>query len=263
MTRIFTISRIACLEILRRKDIYVLLILLGTLLAVLVSLNIFGLGGMIRYVIDIGLIMAWLFGWILAVNISTKGIPQEEARGTIFPLLAKPITRLEFVIGKWLGAWVVTSTATLLFYMLILTIVTLKGGGVDLAVFAQGYVLHCGALAIVIAIGTLFSTRMNHDAAASMTFVLTAAAFLVVPKAPAFLAKTTGVHSIIMEIIYHLMPHFEILDMRQRMVHFDHGPIGIGYFCTAILYSILMTAVFLILAWTAYRKKHFSRGQIL
>ena len=44
MTRILAITRTVWLEMIRRKDLYVLLILLVTLLFILMSLNIFGDG---------------------------------------------------------------------------------------------------------------------------------------------------------------------------------------------------------------------------
>ena len=71
MTRIGCIIRAVWLELLRKKDIYVLLILLGALLVTLVSLNIFGLGGLVTYVKDVGFFMAWLFAWIVIAVIAT------------------------------------------------------------------------------------------------------------------------------------------------------------------------------------------------
>jgi hypothetical protein len=40
-----------------------------------------------------------------------------------YPLLAKPITRAELILGKWLGTWTAPVVATLLFYALIFSIV--------------------------------------------------------------------------------------------------------------------------------------------
>ena len=166
MTRILSIARTVWLEMLRKKDAYVLLILLGALLVILVSLNVFGLGGVVRYVADTGFLMAWLFGWILAVNISSRQLPQEETGGTIFPLLAKPITRIELIMGKWLGATGTVCLAVLAFYCLVAAVVTGRGGALDPLVLIQGYALHAVALAVMSAIALTFSTRMNHDAAA-------------------------------------------------------------------------------------------------
>ncbi len=112
MTRVWILARIVWLEMLRKKDIYVLFILLAALLVAMISLDVYGLGQVSGYVKEIGLLGAWILGWILAINTSVRQLPQEENRGTVFPLLAKPVSRFELVLGKWLGAWVVVCAAT-------------------------------------------------------------------------------------------------------------------------------------------------------
>lgn len=259
MTRILTIACVLWLEMIRRKDIYVLLILLGAILGCLVSLDVFGLGGVVSYVMDIGLLMAWVFGWILAINIGSREIPQEEARGTIFHLLAKPVARFEFVFGKWLGAWSIVCASVFLFYALIIAVVLGKHGTFNLAVLSQAYILHCAALAVLTAVALAFSTRMNHDAAASISFVLTAASFLVVPRIPEFMANEMGLRADLLMFLYNLLPHFEIFDMRMRVAH-GYGPISWQVFTMVFAYGMALTAFFVLAGWVAYRNKRFSRG---
>jgi ABC-type transport system involved in multi-copper enzyme maturation permease subunit len=262
MRKTCTIAFTLWLEVLRRKDLYVLIILLGALLVALVSLNIFGLGGTVRYVQDLGLLMAWLFGWILAVNVSSRQLPQEETRGTIFPLLAKPVNRMELVLGKWLGSWTIVVVATMMFYGLLVLVVLAKGGRFDTITLIEGFLLHCAALSVITAIGIAFSTRMNHDAAASISYVLTGASFLVVPRVPEFLAQERGITAFVLTLVYNALPHFEVLDMRKRIVH-DGGPAAWNVFLIAMAYAAVLTAFFLLAAWLAYRRKRFSRAELL
>jgi ABC-type transport system involved in multi-copper enzyme maturation permease subunit len=261
MNRIVTIAHVVWLEVLRRKDAYVLMILLASLLVTLVSLNVFGLGGVVGYVKDIGLLMAWLFAWILAIGISCRQLPQEEARGTVFALLAKPVTRLELVLGKWLGAWSVVAAANAAFYLLLAAIVAARGGRFDPLGLAQGYALHTAALAVVTALGLAFATRLNSDAAATLAGLVTGAAFLVVPHVPVFVAQQTGVRAGALLVLYNLLPHFELFDLRTRMVH-NLGPVPLRVFGTVLLYGVALTALALLAAWLAYRNKRFSRGTL-
>jgi len=245
----------------RRKDIYVLFILLGALLVILVSLNVFGLSGAVGYVKDIGLLITWVFAWVLAVNISSRELPQEESRGTIFQLLAKPITRFELILGKWLGAWSIVATAALLFYVLVAGVTIARGGSFNVETLCQGFILHCVALAVLSAIGIAFSTRMNHDAAATVAFVLTGASFLVVPRIPEFMAREVGLRADLLMFLYNLLPHFEVFDMRMRIVH-GYDPVNWGIFGAVVCYGVLLTALFVFLAWLGYRDKRFSRGSL-
>ena len=259
MTPILTIAQTVWRGILRRKDLYVLLILLIAVLVVLVSLDMFGISGVVRYVQDAGLFFTWLFGWILAVNLSSRELPEEERSRTIFPLLAKPITRLELVVGKWLGTWSVISVATLVFYVMVLGIVAGKGGHLSIPMLLQAWLLHCGVLAMICALGTALSTRMHHDAAATLSYIFTAAIFLVVPRVPEFLTSARGFAGGAMMFIYNALPHFEILDLRQRLVH-DLGSLDWGTFAILACYAALWTALILLVGWMAYRNKRFNRG---
>lgn len=259
--KILAIALTTWREVVRRKDAYVLLILMGALLVTLVSLDVFGLGGVVRYVADVGLLMAWLFSWVLAVTVSSRQLPREETRGTVFPLLAKPVSRIELILGKWLGSWSIVTLATLGFYALVVVIVAAKGGRLSAAALLQGFVLHACALAVIAAIGLVFSARMNNDAAASMTFVLTAASFAVVPRVPEFMTHESGFAAGMLMFLYNLMPHFEVFDLRKRIVH-DYGPASWRTFLLVVLYALLVTAAFVALAWVAYRRKRFTRSAL-
>lgn len=259
MTRACAIARCVWLELLRRKDVYVLLILLGAMLVTLVSLDIFGLGGMVRYVMDVGLLLSWFFGWVLAIHVTARELPQEETSGTIYPLLARPILRCELLLGKWLGAWSIVSVATLLFYALVAVVVRGMGGNMQLAAVAQGFILHCVVLGILAAVALAFSTRMNHDAAATLSFVTTGAIFLIVPRIPVLLTQQGGFAGGVLLAIYNLAPHFELFDMRKRIVH-AYGPADWKICVLVILYGLLWTALILFIAWMAYRRKRFARG---
>lgn len=261
MTRILTIARIVWLDVIRRKDFYVLLILLGILLILLVSMNVFGLGGVTAYAADIGLLTAWLFSCVLAIMIGCRLLPQEESRGTVFALLAKPLTRIELLLGKWLGAWSVVTTATFLFYVLVFGVTMLKGWRLPLDVALQALILHSIVLSIIVTAALMFSARLNSDAAATMTGTLTATSFLLVPRIPAFVAQADNLRGGAMLFLYNLLPHFEIFDLRMRVLH-HYGPVNAVTFIMVSAYGLMVTAILLLLAWAAYRNKRFTRGSL-
>jgi Cu-processing system permease protein len=259
MDAIAAVAGLVWLETIRRKDIYVLLILSGALLAVLLSVGSFGLEGVTRYVKDVGFLMAWLFGWILAVTVTARQLPNEERSGTVYPLLAKPITRLQLVLGKWLGAWSVVSAGALFFMLVVTGVALLRGGSVHPGALAQAVLLHAAALAVLCALALLLSTRLNADAAVTLTFVCSAAAQWLVPRIPALSETAPPLSSILLQAVYHLLPHLEVLDMRLRLVH-DYGPLDAWAFLLAAGYAAALTTLLLAAAWAAYRRRRFLRG---
>jgi ABC-type transport system involved in multi-copper enzyme maturation permease subunit len=262
MSRVWVLAGIVWLEMIRRRDLYVLLMLLAVLLTTLLSFDVFGLAGVTGYVKDLGLLAVWILGWIMAVNTSVRQLPCEERQGTLFPLLAKPVSRLALILGKWLGAWTVACFALACFYLTLCLGIRLKGGGFDPATLLQAVLLHGAALAMVCAIGLALSTRLNQDAATVMTYLGTGAAFVLLPRIPAMLVGTQGLNSWILHGAYYLLPHLELCDLRRRLVH-DWGHAGWRVTGEILLYTLLMTAVFLTLAWLGFRRRQFSRGAVL
>jgi ABC-type transport system involved in multi-copper enzyme maturation permease subunit len=262
MNRMLALAGVVWLEMVRRKDVYVLFILIAALLVGTLGLDVFGLGGVVGYIKDAGLFAAWVLGWVLAVNTSVRQLPQEESRGTVFVLLAKPVSRLEVVIGKWLGAWLVVWVAVVCFYLAVWGVTLIKGGGFELESMAQGLLLHGVAIGMVIAIGIAFTTRMNGDAAAALTYTVTGAAFLILPRVPAMLVGDKGVSGTLLSVLYYLLPHFELFDMRRRVVH-GWGAAPWAVVGGVVLYGMFWIAAMLILAWIGYRQRRFSRGNLL
>lgn len=262
MKRIWALAWLAWLEMARRKDIYVLFLIVAVFLAGVVGLDVFGLGGMSGYVKDAGLMAAWILGWILAVGTAVRQLTQEEVRGTVFVLLSKPVSRLEVVIGKWLGAWLMVTAAVGCFYLTVWLAAALKGGHMDLVCLGQAFLLHAVAIGLVVAIGVAFSTRLAADAAATLTYTVTGAAFLLLPRVPSLLVEAQGISGVLMQILYYLLPHLELFDLRRRMVH-GWGPAGWEVVALVAAYGVLWMAAVLCLAWAGYRHRKFSRGNLL
>lgn len=259
--KIFTVARTLWLELLRKKDLYVLLILLASLLVALVSLDILGLGGAVGYVKDVGLLLAWVFGWGLTVTIASRALPQEETRGTVYALLAKPVSRFEVIFGKWLGTWVTVSAALALFYTLVVAVTALKGGKFYPIVLVQGFLLHSVAMGLVAAVSIALSTRLNADATATLSYVFAAAVCFVLPRAPDFAAPRTGAVSTLVLAAYHALPRMALFDFRRRLVH-GFGPVSWHTLAAVLCYGAIFIAIFLALAWLGYRNKRFSRTAV-
>lgn len=258
MTQPLTIAFVVWLELWRRKDLYVVMVLLMALLAYLLSLNIFGLTSSQRYIMEMGLLLSWLMSWVLTVNLSSRQLPEEEQRGTIYPLLAKPITRGEVIVGKWLGCWAAGSTATLLFYVLTCLVVVLRGGQLNFITLGQGLILHCSLLGIAAALAMTLSTRLNQDAAATLTYIASAVCFVLMPDIPEILARDNPSSQGLLSLVYYTMPHFEVFDMRRRIVH-EWGPAPAGAVGLSVLYAIAWSLFFLKVSWLAYQNKTFRR----
>jgi ABC-type Na+ efflux pump permease subunit len=112
LLRILTIGRNTLTEAVRQKVLNVLLIfslvLVGSSVAVsqlatpgLDSAGIFD--AQIKFVKDFGCGAIGLFGFFIALLSTAQLIPQELHNRTIYTILAKPVRRSEFLLGKFFG----------------------------------------------------------------------------------------------------------------------------------------------------------------
>jgi len=258
MRKILVIAGIVWMEMWRRKTLHVLGILLAASLLLLFSINVSGLGRIPGYVKETGLLLTWIFGWVMGINIAVRQLPQEEKRGTVYAMLARPIGRGQLLLGKWFGAWIAVSGSVLCFYVLTVLIVGGFGGRFGGVAMFQALTLHGMLLAMITALAIALSARLTQEAASALCYIVTAALFAFVPRIPEFIATAGGWRETAMLVLYTALPHFELFDMRRRVVH-QHGPIAWHTWALILLYGAMITAILLIAAWLAFRKRHFSR----
>lgn len=117
MNKAFAIGGVVIKELYRRKDFYVLLVLTAVITGLLGSVNFFNDPKIVRYLKEICLLLIWISSLVICITTAARQIPAERENRTIFPLLAKPVTRWEVVFGKFIGCWLACGIALLVFYL--------------------------------------------------------------------------------------------------------------------------------------------------
>ena len=77
----------------------------------------------------------------------------------------------------------------------------------------------------------------------------------------AAIQRLSGVRGAALLALYYVVPHFELFDLRRRLVH-GYGPVEASVYLTVLGYGLVFILVFLMLAWLLYRHKRFVRGAL-
>src|SRR6478752_7977571 len=117
MSKISAIAGVVLKEMYRRKDFYVLFIITVLLSLIMASVNFFNEEKIVRYLKELSLLLIWIVSLVIAVTSAARQIPAEREQRTLFPLLAKPVTRSQVMLGKFLGCWLSTAVALVCFYV--------------------------------------------------------------------------------------------------------------------------------------------------
>src|SRR5207302_3960446 len=101
--RIFAIASNTLTDLTRQKVFYVLLIFALLLIGSSVFLARFSFQQEFQILKDISLGAMSIFSSLLAIVATARLIPQDVEDRTVYTILAKPVPRFEYLLGKLLG----------------------------------------------------------------------------------------------------------------------------------------------------------------
>jgi Cu-processing system permease protein len=258
MIKVWAIATIVLKELYRRKDFYVLFVLTALITLLLGSVRFFNDTSIVRYLKEICLLLIWISTLVIAIMTAARQIPAEREHRTIFPLLAKPVTRGHVVVGKFLGCWLATGVALLMFYAFFAIIAGSREHLWPWSSYAQALGLHWVMLGIIIAFVVFGSLVFAAPSSTTtITFILAVALLLVGRHLNTVASGLTEPASSIVSAIYYLMPHLEFFDLRELIIH-DWGARPWSACGLAALYGFSYTAFFLMAAWLVFRRKPLS-----
>lgn len=255
MNTILALTGVVIKELYRRKDFYVLFVLTALITLLLGSINFFHDHKIVRYLKDICLLLIWISSLVIAITTAARQIPAERENRTIFPLLAKPVTRGQVILGKFAGCWLASGFAILVFYLFFIIVTGTREQSWPLEAISKMFCLHWVMLGIVIAM-VLFGSVVFSAPSANITIC-----FIVVIG---ILGMGRYLHRValhqgepvdtILSVIYFAIPHLEWYDVRDFVVYDRHLASWLD--CgLATLYGMAYMAFFMCGAWALFRRK--------
>ena len=125
----------------------------------------------VKIVGDVSFSALALLGTIASIFLGTNLVYQEIERRTVFSVLARPISRAGFVVGKYLGLAAVMGLALALMSGMFLVVFALAGGTIGLHVLVA-LLLTYVELLVVIAIALFFSVAAHPIEGAVFSFLV-------------------------------------------------------------------------------------------
>jgi ABC-type transport system involved in multi-copper enzyme maturation permease subunit len=256
MRTIFALAGVVIKELYRRKDFYVLFILTIVICVIMASVNIYNSPEIIRYVKDICLLLTWISSLVIAITTTARQIPVEKEQRTLLPLLAKPLTRTQLIVGKFLGCWFACGLALICFYIAFGVLAASREHTLPLLNYFQAAFLHWMALGVVVAmtlLGSLVFAAPSSNSTICFVIIMTILCIGRYLDAIALSLHEPG-RSLIYSI-YFAIPHLEIpFGMRNLIVH-DWPLISWKFVGFDALYLLAYTAFFLTAACLIFRRK--------
>lgn len=260
MNKIFALAGVVIKELYRRKDFYVLFVLTALLTFAAGAMNFFHDEKIVRYVKDICLLLIWVCSLVIAVVTTARQIPAEREARTIFPLLAKPVSRGQVIAGKFLGCWLATGLAVLVFYVFFTVISASRGHNWPLATYVQAAWMQWCLLAVVVAMVVLGSVWFAAPSStATISFIVVGGILGVGGHLHAIALQQPEPMQTVLTAVYYAMPHLEWFYLSDFVVY-DQAAAPWTQVALATLYAAVWTGIFLLLAWAGFRRKNLTTG---
>jgi ABC-type transport system involved in multi-copper enzyme maturation permease subunit len=255
MTVVFAVAGVVIKEMYRRKDFYVLLILTVVMTLLMGSINFFDDDKIARYLKEACLLLIWISALVIAISTIARQLPMEKESRTIFPLLAKPISRAQLVVGKFLGCWLACGIALVCFYVFFGCMSFSRERHLFLLSYFQAATLQWAMLAVVIGMALLGSLVFAAPSSnGTIIFVFVVGILFVGGHLHHVALRMTQPGEAVTTLIYFVIPHLEIMNVQERIIH-DWPLIEWRYFAAAIVYALAYSAVFVFFTCLLFRRK--------
>lgn len=255
MMRALAIARNTFREAVRDK-VFGLVGAFGLLLVVSsIVLSPLTVGAQSKMVADVGLASISIFAMLIILLMGSGLVHKEIDKRTIMTVLSKPITRTEYVVGKYFGLLSTLVVIMASMSVLFLLSVWASSAGFELAYFKALY-MGLMEMVVVTAVAILFSSFTTPILTSLFTLGIFFAGhtltdlrtFAAMADSDAVLWSTGALRWI--------LPDLELFNVRNAAVH--GLPIEPAHIFWATVYALLYSTICLILAAWFFRHREFK-----
>jgi Cu-processing system permease protein len=222
--RTLVLAKLNLLENARKQVFHVLV--LGTVVVIFSStlLSFFTLGVQVKILKDLCLASIMLSAGMIAIALGAGAVPADIEAKTAYPILARPLRRWEYVLGKYLGVMATTAISVLVMAVAFAGLLFRYQHSIDpFMVTAVGFVLL--EAAVIAGATILLSTLLGPVPAAVISLLVYVMGTVKIGYLSSMLqtCENPAVKAI-GQFIYHLLPNLECFNFKDALVHGVQAP---------------------------------------
>ncbi|MFQ5513075.1 MAG: ABC transporter permease [Myxococcota bacterium] len=252
--RIWVLAHNTCREAVRDRLLYNLLFFAALMIASSILLAKIHLGYDQRIYFDVGLGAIALFGALIAIFVGINLVYREISQKTVYSMLAKPVHRWEFLVGKYLGLVALLGLEIAIMTAFFMGVILYKDAGVPHQLFyAIGLIFM--ELVLLTAVALFFSSFTTPYLAAMCTVGLWLVGHLLADLRAFGNLPDAGAIRPLTEALYWGLPNLDRLDLK--------GPAAAGESIEGLevlgraLYAMLYSAALVVGSILLFRRRDF------
>ena len=255
MKKIFIIAKLSLLENSRKQIFPVLCLLMLTVIAGSTLLSIFTEGTKLKILKYLCMTSILFGGAALAIALGSTAIPSDVEQRTLQPIAARPISRAQYVTGKFLGTFITVAMGVLGMALVFAALIFTYQKSIN-SFLPMATLFALLEVAIIAAIATSLSTIASPAVTALVSFLIYVCGSIKIGYFGGMIERTNSlIAKIFYSGIFHILPNLECFNLKTALVHNDTIP-G-GYLIQVAAYG-LCYAAFVLFLGTLY----FSRREV-
>lgn len=257
LNRIAVIARNVFLEVIRDRILYLIALFALLLVGVSVLLPDISAGTEAKITQDLGLAGIHLLSVVIAVFVGTGLVNKEIEKRTVLVLLAKPVSRAEFIVGKHLGLSAVLTVLIVALGIIFGAVLALSG--IDFAwpsmALAMGFMIL--EAVVLTAVALVFGVFTSSLLATLLTFATYLMGHLTQSLVSFGELSESSALQRATQVLYLVLPDLERLNLRNEAIYgmaLLPDPLVL---LTNVLYALAYTAFLLTLASMIFSRRQF------
>lgn len=209
------------------------------------------LPGIVLALVQQLMLLASSFGTLMAAWLGAAAVAEELRSGTIVPILARPVHRWEFLLGKYVG--VLAMMAIYVVFLLVFSDCLAWLGGVQIQTDSWTLLAYpLTRYALYAALALLLSTRMHPVGALAIVLVIAVLSGIVQPGVPA-----TFLPASVRQVAYVLLPSAFLLSESRFLTITQVSLVKAGWatHAVALAYGLDYALVLFLLAVASFQRR--------
>ena len=241
-------------ETLRDKILYNLLLFAFVLIGGSVVLGELTIMEHHKIVTDMGLAAINVVGVVIGMFVGIGLVSKEIERRTVYTIMARPITRTQFILGKYAGLIITLMANMLIMFGVFLVTLWANEAPVSMALF-QAVQLIAVEVLLVTAIALFFSTFTSTTLSAILTLGVFVIGHLTTDlKGIAEQSKGEAV-KVIMNGLYYVCPNLEVLNVKGQAAMGQ--VVSLSYQVLSSVYGLLYASLLIAAACLVFERREF------
>ncbi len=252
--RLFSLAVNTFKESIRDRVLVALVVIAVVVMASAKIVQPVAMGEAEKIIKDLGLSAITLFCVLIAILVGGRLVYREVEKRTIYLILARPVRRLEFILGKYLG----------LMMVLVVSLVVMTAGFYGVMLISRvpvslyliwSVVMTLFELAILTAVAVLFSTFVSPIASAVFTFMI----YFIGHSTP-LLKQLAGmfpspVIKFFALFAYYILPNLNNFNIKGEVVH--NIPLNFPGLLLSAGYAVVYSATLLMISVVIFNRRDF------